>query len=323
MITAIRNETGVFVVTWIINNICNRACDYCPANLHNGGNHHYDWAHAEAFADLLMSRHKDIHLVISGGEPTMSPWLPDLIKKFTDRGHTVGLTSNGVRTLRYYEELAPMLRYLCLSWHPNPEDLDFLSKAQAASRHCLTKINLMMPADHWDQAVEMYQTLKTTNLIWDPVRITEWHDQPRGLVSRDYTQKQLDWFSQNTGCIPTWDLIKQYPQQISTPTPLLSTAITKHGEVRLDPIQLINTDQNSFRGWKCNQGLESLFLQYTGEIGLSNCGQNRNIGWIQNLDQVQWPSAAQICKLDRCSCVTDIYLSKSEQVNIKAEEERA
>jgi organic radical activating enzyme len=310
LITAIRNKTGVFVITWIINNICNRACNYCPANLHNGGNHHYDWAHAEAFADLMISKHKNIHVVISGGEPTMSPWLPDLIKKFTDHGHTVGLTSNGVRTFRYYEELAPMLQYLCLSWHPDPEDVDFLAKAQAASQHCLTKVNLMMPADHWGRAIAMHKQLKSTNLTWDTVRVTKWHDESRGAVSRNYTPEQLKWFTLNNGQTATWDTNKQYPRQLKMPTPLSSTAITNQGEIKLNPIYLINTDQNLFQGWQCNQGLESLFLFYTGRIGLSNCGQNYDIGRIQELDKVQWPLTSQTCKMDRCHCVTDIYLSK-------------
>ena len=316
MIKAIRNDTGVFVITWIINNICNRACDYCPSNLHNGGNHHYDWSDADRFADLMISRHKDIHLVISGGEPTMSPWLPNLIKKFTDRGHSVGLTSNGVRTVRYYEELAPMLRYLCLSWHPDPEDPDFLDKAQAASQHCLTKINLMMPADHWNESIAMHEQLKKTNLAWDPVRITEWHDRSNGFASRNYTQEQLNWFSSNKGVCPypTIDMIKNYKKQIETPIPLMSTVFHDNESTSiLEQILLINNDQNSFKGWKCSQGLESLFLQYTGEIGMSNCGQNRNIGWIQDLDQVKWPEQEQVCGLDRCSCVTDLYLSKSWQ----------
>jgi len=313
LIKAIRNETGVFVITWIINNICNRACDYCPSNLHNGGNHHYDWSHANRLADLMISKHKHIHLVISGGEPTMSPWLPDLIKKFTDRGHSVGLTSNGVRTIRYYEELAPMLEYLCLSWHPDPEDPDFLDKVQAASQHCFTKINLMMPANHWEKSVAMHEQIKSTNLTWDPVRITQWHDQPRGSASIAYTEQQLEWFVSNNGRVHAWDTIKKYSQQINKPIPLNSKIITDQGETQLDPIRLINTDRNSFKGWKCSQGLESLFLQYTGEIGMSNCGQNRNIGWIQDLDQVKWPEHDQICGLDRCSCVTDIYLSKHRQ----------
>lgn len=242
----------------------------------------------------------------------MSPWLPELIKKFTDHGHTVGLTSNGVRTQRYYEELAPMLRYICLSWHPNPEDPDFLVKAHATNQHCFTKINLMMPADQWGRALARAEELKASDLIWEPVRVTQWHDQPRGIASRSYTPEQLKWFDDNRGRTATWEYVRQYTQQTSTPTPLLSTLYALDGtSTRLEPTMLINRDQNKFKGWSCHQGSESLFLQYTGEIGMSNCSQNRDLGWIQDLDSIVWPREPQVCQLERCACSTDIYISKT------------
>jgi organic radical activating enzyme len=300
-------------LTWIINNICNRACDYCPSSLHDGQNHHYEWQHAERFVTELQGRHDRIHVTISGGEPTMSPWLEDLVDLLRARNNTVGITSNGARTLRYYRQLAPKLRYICLSYHPDPEDPDFLAKALESSRHCLTKINVMMPADHWAQALEFYQQLSQhPSLTYEPVRITEWHPHAHGQASRAYTPEQLAWFEQNKGRGATRDLCDLYEQQQSTPTPLQSQMELANGTgvAYMDPTYLINTDQNHFAGWRCSQGLESLFVQYTGQIGAANCGQNRNLGWIQHFELIQWPTAPVVCREQTCICSSDIYITK-------------
>ena len=35
------DDSGIFRLTWIINNICTQHCDYCPSYLNSGKNHHY------------------------------------------------------------------------------------------------------------------------------------------------------------------------------------------------------------------------------------------------------------------------------------------
>lgn len=316
-IKSIENTTGVMHLTWIINNICNRACNYCPDSLHNGKNHHYEWHHVEKFITTLQSRHDRIHVTISGGEPTMSPWLIDLIDLLRSKNNTVGITSNGARTLRYYKELAPKLRYICLSYHPEEEDAEFLEKAIECSRYTLTKINFMMPATHWDQCIKMYDRIKQESaLTYEPVKITEWHPHPHGLASRNYSPEQLEWFKNNNGKFASIELCKQYDQQINTPTPLLSTINFQTGSERLDPTYLINTNQHHFTGWTCWQGIESLFVQYTGQIGASNCSQNRDLGWIQQLDDIKWIQEPVECKQVDCICSSDIFITKTNPITI-------
>ena len=74
-----RNVPNVMVVTWVINNICDRSCAYCPPKLHNGSNHNYDWNLAREFWKELIDRYENIHVSIAGGEPTLSPHLKEAI----------------------------------------------------------------------------------------------------------------------------------------------------------------------------------------------------------------------------------------------------
>ena len=109
-------------LTWILNNICTNKCSYCIPELYAGKNHHYEWDNAKIFVELLLEKYKNIHCNISGGEPTMSPFMIELAKKFYDNGHTAGITSNGVRTVKYFTKLSKYLNYIVFSYHPEYGD---------------------------------------------------------------------------------------------------------------------------------------------------------------------------------------------------------
>jgi organic radical activating enzyme len=312
MITNIKNISGVTHLTWIINNICTKSCDYCPTNLHRGKNHHYDWTHAKSFIKEIFKRYEKLHVTISGGEPTVSPFLIDVVKEFYNNGHTIGITSNAARTKDYYKELCPMLSYIGLSWHPSDPDPEFIEKALTASDHCFTLVRVMMDARHWDECISFLDRLKQIKeLAWEPVMITPWHTEERGIAPCAYTEEQLEWFK--TAPFKRADEFfksKRYP--LLSKQPLVSFAYNEKGKriKNFYPNELINKRQNVFTGWTCYPGLESLFVQYTGQISSANCGQNRNLGTIQDIDNIKWITDPVTCTQPSCECTSDILLTK-------------
>ena len=74
--------------------------------------------------------------------------------------------------------------------------------------------------------------------------------------------------------------------------------------------ELINAGKTNFKGWKCSMGLESLFIQYTGEMYLANCFQGGTIGHINEPENIKWPTQQTVCIKDRCICTTDVLLTK-------------
>jgi len=78
-------NTNFSVVTWVVNDICNYSCRYCPPQLHNGKNYkNDDWENISEFIDhtveTLGSDDKKVIFSISGGEPTLSPFFLNLVK---------------------------------------------------------------------------------------------------------------------------------------------------------------------------------------------------------------------------------------------------
>jgi organic radical activating enzyme len=83
----VKQQTNTMLLTWIINNICNNHCAYCPPILHTGKNHHYEWEKAKEFLYRLFSHYPRIHCSISGGEPTLSPFFKELVEIFYENNH--------------------------------------------------------------------------------------------------------------------------------------------------------------------------------------------------------------------------------------------
>ncbi len=307
-----QERTNLMHLTWIINNICTNACSYCPKNLHTGTNHNYEWDNARKFFQYLFERYPEIHCSVAGGEPSVSPFLPELVKTFNDRGHTIGITSNAAKPARYWEEIAHNLAYISFSYHPEFPDPKFVEKAKIASENTVVTTRVMMHPKHWDHCVDIFeQLLQIGTVIPEVVRIIDWGGGSDASASI-YTDEQLEWFVKNNE-----------RGSIGTKTP-------KHGE-RLGnrllarfyfddgtsstsqrTVSLINDGLTNFYGYECEIGLKSLFIDPDGVVLLGNCGQHGPIGHINDPDNIKWPSRSVICTKTLCHCTTDVSINKWE-----------
>lgn len=299
----------VFTLTWVVNNICTNQCSYCPSILHAGTNHHYSWEHAEKFARFLIDKYPKIHLALSGGEPTLSPFLMNLVAMFSDAGHAVGMTTNGARTVRYYEEISQHMTYIVFSHHPSFADPQLVDKALAACDRSIVTVSIMFDSRYFDQCLNLYNDLrfKHPKISVMPVKLQDWTG-PRNALGREYTEAQLDILNSLTRATATQRVVPK------NPTLTGARALYSNGEQKLLHAQeLINNNQTHFLGWDCRIGLECLFVQFDGIIKTANCRSAAVIGRIQEFDSIQWPTESFICpQTTLCHCVTDVQISKKK-----------
>lgn len=320
-IIQVRQQEHVLQLTWVINNICSNHCAYCPPSLHMGNNHHYDWEKAKGFLNKLFKRYDRIHCSISGGEPSLSPFFPELVKIFHDAGHTVGITSNAAKTVRFWEEVSPMLSYICFSYHPSQVDPNFLTKVLAAAKHTSVTIRVMMDSRYWDEAVKFYEEAITHSVFSsiEPVRIlAEMADRH---IGDEYSEEQLQWIADHDGNqkyhgknIP-WNNYKAKPASNGAAFYYDDGTVEPSG----DSNYLISTGQNDFRGWACNIGLESLFIHFDGWVKKGNCHQGGNLFHIDDYETNEFPTAAEICLQNICHCGTDVLISKAKVFEIDSD----
>lgn len=318
-IKEIRNE-GMVYITWLLNNICNYSCRYCPEVLHNGKNVKYDWDLLEPFLEHLNIFYKDkiINFAFTGGEPTLSPFFPTMIKKIYELGHRSGITTNLSRTERYIEENFMYLDYASCSFHPayeikNSTQHDYLRKLALSSNITATNCRVMMDPEYWEQCMEFIEQIKELKIIdIQPVMIDSQYGFSSAVISPiDYTDKQLDWFAKF-----------DYQRQLKRPdNPLyrikenFSFAIfDKHDERISDPQTYINRGQTNFWNYQCMIGSESLFIDHDGKIQRANCGVTGKAGLLDNWKTIDWNRLKRpvSCTSLMCHCGTDVLISKKK-----------
>ncbi len=299
-------------LTWVVNNICNNKCSYCVPDLNSGMGHHYTWENAQKFLEKLFEKYPKIHCSVSGGEPSISPFLPDLVKMFNSSGNTIGTTSNAFKPIEYWEDISKYLYYICFSYHPEFPVKNFREKVIAASLNTYVTVRVMMLPSKWEHCVEVFNSLKDIDtLLIEPVRILDWGGKNR--EAHVYTKEQLDWFERE-------EIMEAHNKMIShlmergESVELQSTFILDDGSIlsgkNANPVQFINYGMTNFEGYVCEIGLKSLFVHYDGKIQLGNCMVGGIIGEIEDFENIKWPTYPVICNKTLCHCATDVNISK-------------
>ena len=72
---------------------------------------------------------------------------------------------------------------------------------------------------------------------------------------------------------------------------------------------VIKNTRNQFEGWQCNAGIESLMINWDGEVHRATCRVGGSLGNIYD-SSFQLPTAPITCTRKWCTCVADIPLTK-------------
>ena len=75
---------------------------------------------------------------------------------------------------------------------------------------------------------------------------------------------------------------------------------------------IIKHKLNQFEGWRCNAGLESLMINWDGEVHRATCRVGGSLGNIYN-GTFESPIEPINCTRKFCTCVADIPLTKVKQ----------
>ena len=72
---------------------------------------------------------------------------------------------------------------------------------------------------------------------------------------------------------------------------------------------IIKLHKNQWKGWTCNAGLESLMINWDGEVHRATCRVGGSLGNIYN-DTFMQPVEPVVCDRNFCTCAADIPLTK-------------
>ena len=277
-------------VEWNLGKRCNYDCSYCPSEIHDNSSPHTDIEILKSTVDKLLTLGKPIRLSFTGGEPCVHPNFDDLVKYARHKGVTwISVTTNGTRPYDFYASL-PVDQYV-FSIHFEYNWTKATSTLRKLRDHTNIKLigQIMAHHDHMPDAMVVRQVLSNED-IPTTVRRIRWTQGDHDLFDdMRYHPDDLQW-------------IKDQEASIQGNCVIDDTDIMHSNDI-------IKLHLNQFNGWKCRAGIESLMINWDGEVHRATCRVGGSLGNIYNSTFIQ-PTCPVTCDRNFCTCSADIPLTK-------------
>jgi len=279
-------------VEWNIGKRCNYDCTYCPKEIHDNFSPHTPIDVLEKTIDQLVEIGKPIRLSFTGGEPSVHPDFEDLLEYCKRKGiFWINLTTNGTRSSRWYLQHEMFINHIVFSLH---FEHDWQRVARTINEfYDGTEIdffvNVMAHHDHMDNVRKVVKQFKEVGIKF-AVRRIRWTEGDHNVFDDlKYNGNDLQW--------------------------ILEQDATVKPNVRIDDDKVMHANDviklhlNQFKDWSCNAGIESLMINWDGEVHRATCRVGGSLGNIYTGSFIV-PKDPVICTRDWCTCAADIPLTK-------------
>jgi MoaA/NifB/PqqE/SkfB family radical SAM enzyme len=281
---------GSIKVEWNIGKRCNYDCSYCPSSIHDNTSPHTDLEILKATVDKLSKMGKPIRLSFTGGEPCVHPEFDELLRYCKHVGISwISVTTNGTRPYEFYASL-PVDQYV-FSLHLEYDWLrvyDTMSKV-ADSTKIKIIAQIMCHHEHMSAAYTLFARCLQAHISCTLRRI-RWTEGDHNLFDdMRYHPDDLNWIKKQES--------------------------TVQGNCVIDDQQIIHANDviklhlNKYKDWTCNAGLESLMINWDGEVHRATCRVGGGLGNIYEGTFIV-PTESITCTRDYCTCSADIPLTK-------------
>lgn len=308
-----RDHKDIIVVNWCLTNICNFKCTYCPEDLHNGTVRGVPYEEVIRFFHKTKETHpgKKVFFEFTGGEVTYYKNFTSLIKYLKENGASVGIISNGSRTLKFWEEHCPYLEHICLSFHSEQGDPEHFFNVVAFLTDKMTvHVNIMMKPEKFDLCHELAQKIAANcevSIAMQPLL----EEMDGDLFNYTPAQKKiLDEQVLNYSSNPQYKKSKENSRIFRGA--LRITNQTGHSAVVSTP-ELISKGLNSFINWDCYAGVENICIDYHGLIRRGWCDVGGTQGSVYDKN-LKLPTTPILCNKLQCSCGLDIMCTKIKRI---------
>lgn len=283
-------------VEWNIGKRCNLDCAYCPAEIHDNFSPHTDLDIMVNTIYKLESLNKPIRLGITGGEPTVHPKIEKIIECAKARLQWLSVTTNGLRPAEWY--LKQPVDQWVFSLHFDNEHstraaeniVHYTQLLDMHSQDTKFQVNLMAHHEYMDEVKHSAILLEGHNVPYVVRRIRWTQAEDRDYFDdMRYKEKDLEWILSKTSTVKANCVVDN--------------------EHKLHANDIIKHKWNQFEGWKCAAGIESLMINWDGDVHRATCRVGGSLGNIYN-DTFKVPEEWIRCTRKWCTCAADIPLTK-------------
>jgi MoaA/NifB/PqqE/SkfB family radical SAM enzyme len=279
-------------VEWNLGKRCNLDCSYCPSSIHDNVSLHTDINILEETVDKLCELGKPLRISLTGGEPCVHPNIEDLLDYFKRKGiFWVNLTTNGTRTARWYLQNEIYFNHIVFSLHFEndwPRVMQTINQFYDSTERDFF-VNVMAHHMYMGSVRQVVKDFEEKGIKF-AVRRIRWTEGDHNVFDdMRYDGKDLEW--------------------------ILSKDATAKPNCIIDDSKIIHSNDvikqhlNRFKGWNCNAGIESLMINWDGEVHRATCRVGGSLGNIYT-NTFKLPKDPVVCTRDNCTCAADIPLTK-------------
>jgi MoaA/NifB/PqqE/SkfB family radical SAM enzyme len=284
-------------IEWNIGKRCNYDCSYCPAVIHDNHSPHTDISILKETVNKLKQLKKPIRLSLTGGEPCVHPYIEEFLFYIKEQDFWLNVTTNGTRKEKWYTQM-PVDQYV-FSLHFEYDWEDILDKIINLKMYSNTNMLVNVMAHH-----------KKMKHVREAVDVLESYGIPFGIRRIRWTEGDSDLFDDMKYDQNDLDWILSFNSTVKP-----NTKIYYHREKDGDYIEelhandIIKLHKNKFKDWTCNAGIESLMINWDGDVHRATCRVGGSLGNIYN-NTFTIPTSPIICDRNFCTCAADIPLTK-------------
>lgn len=309
-----------------LGNACTYRCTYCVPDDYDG---RYRWPEDDSYeklielVDIIDKTYKNPpynkkHIIweLLGGEITTWRNIEKFVTYLNSRGHLIQLVTNGIRTLRWWKQYGNMFSHVTISYHP--EKADYIHLTDVGNTLIDNNVNvgtlIMMYPDQWDTCIRAINYMKENAKFRVELRKLEKRSSGVEKLSWEYTAEQAQYIK-NEQVITKWVNCSNSTENKS----LYSTfKVKKHHDKYLFEItniqDIINSNKNNWRGWFCNIGIDTLYINSDGMVKSAGCFHSNEadlFNWIHDsINEFTFPTQAVVCPFNACTCVHDVRARK-------------
>lgn len=277
-------------IEWNLGKRCNYDCSYCPSSIHDNTSPHTDIEILKATVDKLTTLGKPIRLSFTGGEPTVHPKFRELVQYCKHVGISwISVTTNGTLPYEYYASLNVDQCVFSIHFEYDVQRiLDTILKVVEATN---IKVIAQIMAHHdYMLNVQTVRTMLLNQQIPNTVRRIRWTQGDHDLFDdMRYNPDDLAWIKEQDASV--------------------------QGNCVIDDTQIIHANDviklhlNKYKDWSCNAGIESLMINWDGDVHRATCRVGGSLGNIYQ-GSFSVPTVPVICDRNFCTCAADIPITK-------------
>lgn len=304
---------------WLLHNKCNHKCSYCAEINWGGSFKDLSLESCKSFVRQARDHFHDRRLMVSftGGEPTLWPEFAELVRWLKeDVNAVVMMTSNGTRHASYFKETAKYYDWISFSYHPEfTRDEKLIENIKACSPFTNLTVRVMFPPNP-----ELFA--KSKQFLSLLVAVQQRGELP-GFLKVESVPISLGFGTEYTSPAKysveqekvLHDSIREFNTEKldSEDMPISQLRAFRRSDPTngqyFEPNDMIVREKTNFFGWKCDIGLEQLFIDHLGQVLRAGCRVGGVVGHLKT-GVFKFPTKAVYCPKGYCHCITDILTTK-------------